>query len=73
LLGDRGYGPEDDQFRCRIREWLTANLTGRFAVLLGAGGTGGTTGLAPSGWPGTGTSRRPAGTCSSSRHPWRSV
>src|SRR5215469_12556108 len=52
--GRRGYGPADDKFRCRIREWLTDNLTGRFAVLLGAGGPGGTTSLASSGWPGTG-------------------
>jgi len=32
--------PEDEQFRRRIREWLTDNLTGRFAALLGAGGPG---------------------------------
>jgi hypothetical protein len=32
--------PEDEQFRRRIREWLTENLTGSFAVLLGAGGPG---------------------------------
>jgi alkylation response protein AidB-like acyl-CoA dehydrogenase len=32
--------PEDEQFRCRIREWLTDNLTGRFAALRGAGGPG---------------------------------
>ena len=30
--------PEDEQFRRRIREWLTGSLTGRFAALLGAGG-----------------------------------
>src|SRR6516225_10613564 len=32
--------PEDEQFRRRIREWLTDNLTGRFAALHGAGGPG---------------------------------
>jgi acyl-CoA dehydrogenase len=32
--------PEDEQFRRRIREWLTENLTGRFAALRGAGGPG---------------------------------
>ena len=32
--------PEDEQFRGRIREWLTSNLTGRFAALAGAGGPG---------------------------------
>ena len=32
--------PEDEQFRRRIREWLTDNLTGGFAALLGAGGPG---------------------------------
>jgi len=32
--------PEDEQFRRRIREWLTDNLTGRFAALVGAGGPG---------------------------------
>jgi alkylation response protein AidB-like acyl-CoA dehydrogenase len=32
--------PEDEQFRRRIRRWLTDNLTGRFAALLGAGGPG---------------------------------
>jgi alkylation response protein AidB-like acyl-CoA dehydrogenase len=32
--------PEDEQFRRRIRGWLTDNLTGRFAALLGAGGPG---------------------------------
>jgi alkylation response protein AidB-like acyl-CoA dehydrogenase len=32
--------PQDEQFRRDIREWLTANLTGRFAVLRDAGGPG---------------------------------
>ncbi len=32
--------PEDEQFRRRIRGWLTDNLTGRFAALLGVGGPG---------------------------------
>ena len=32
--------PEDEQFRRRIREWLTGNLTGRLAALRGAGGPG---------------------------------
>jgi alkylation response protein AidB-like acyl-CoA dehydrogenase len=32
--------PQDEQFRCTIREWLAANLTGRFAALRDAGGPG---------------------------------
>jgi len=31
---------EDEQFRDRLRRWLTENLTGRFAGLRGAGGPG---------------------------------
>jgi alkylation response protein AidB-like acyl-CoA dehydrogenase len=32
--------PQDEDFRRRIRQWLTDNLTGRFAALRGAGGPG---------------------------------
>jgi alkylation response protein AidB-like acyl-CoA dehydrogenase len=32
--------PQDEQFRRSIREWLAANLTGRFAALRDAGGPG---------------------------------
>jgi len=32
--------PQDEQFRRGIREWLDANLTGRFAALRDAGGPG---------------------------------
>ena len=32
--------PQDEQFRRGIREWLAANLTGRFAALRDAGGPG---------------------------------
>jgi alkylation response protein AidB-like acyl-CoA dehydrogenase len=32
--------PQDEQFRSSIREWLAANLTGRFATLRDAGGPG---------------------------------
>jgi alkylation response protein AidB-like acyl-CoA dehydrogenase len=32
--------PQDDEFRRSIREWLAANLTGRFAALRDAGGPG---------------------------------
>jgi alkylation response protein AidB-like acyl-CoA dehydrogenase len=32
--------PEDEQFRDRLRRWLAGSLTGRFAVLRGAGGPG---------------------------------
>ena len=32
--------PEDEEFRDRLRRWLTENLTGRFAGLRGAGGPG---------------------------------
>ena len=32
--------PHDEQFRRSIREWLAANLTGRFAALRDAGGPG---------------------------------
>ena len=32
--------PQDEQFRRGIREWLDANLTGRFATLRDAGGPG---------------------------------
>ncbi len=32
--------PQDEQFRRAIREWLAANLTGRFAALRDAGGPG---------------------------------
>jgi alkylation response protein AidB-like acyl-CoA dehydrogenase len=32
--------PQDEQFRHAIREWLAANLTGRFAALRDAGGPG---------------------------------
>jgi len=32
--------PHDEQFRRTIREWLAANLTGRFAALRDAGGPG---------------------------------
>ena len=32
--------PQDEQFRRDIREWLAANLTGRFAALRDAGGPG---------------------------------
>jgi alkylation response protein AidB-like acyl-CoA dehydrogenase len=32
--------PQDEQFRSGIREWLAANLTGRFAALRDAGGPG---------------------------------
>jgi alkylation response protein AidB-like acyl-CoA dehydrogenase len=32
--------PQDEQFRSSIREWLAANLTGRFAALRDAGGPG---------------------------------
>jgi alkylation response protein AidB-like acyl-CoA dehydrogenase len=32
--------PQDEDFRRRIRQWLTDNLTGRFAGLRGAGGPG---------------------------------
>ncbi len=32
--------PQDEQFRRTIREWLAANLTGRFAALRDAGGPG---------------------------------
>jgi alkylation response protein AidB-like acyl-CoA dehydrogenase len=32
--------PQDEQFRSSIREWLAANLTGRFAALREAGGPG---------------------------------
>ena len=32
--------PQDEQFRRGIREWLDANLTGRFATLRAAGGPG---------------------------------
>ena len=38
-----GFSPEgegDEEFRGRLREWLTQNLTGRFAALRGAGGPG---------------------------------
>ena len=32
--------PQDEEFRGRVRQWLTENLTGRFAGLRGAGGPG---------------------------------
>jgi len=32
--------PRDEEFRQRVRQWLTENLTGRFAALRGAGGPG---------------------------------
>ena len=32
--------PRDEAFRQRVRQWLTENLTGRFAALRGAGGPG---------------------------------
>ena len=32
--------PQDEDFRGRVRQWLTENLTGRFAGLRGAGGPG---------------------------------
>ncbi len=32
--------PQDEEFRGRVRGWLTGNLTGRFAGLRGAGGPG---------------------------------
>jgi alkylation response protein AidB-like acyl-CoA dehydrogenase len=38
-----GFSPEgegDEEFRGRLRQWLTQNLTGRFAALRGAGGPG---------------------------------
>ena len=34
------FGPQDEQFRDRVRRWLEENLTGRFAALQGAGGPG---------------------------------
>jgi len=34
------FGPQDEQFRDRVRRWLEENLTGRFAALRGAGGPG---------------------------------
>jgi len=34
------FTPRDEQFRSDVREWLTANLTGRFAALRDAGGPG---------------------------------
>jgi alkylation response protein AidB-like acyl-CoA dehydrogenase len=32
--------PQDEEFRSRVRQWLTENLSGRFAGLRGAGGPG---------------------------------
>lgn len=37
---DLNYSVEDDAFRHGIREWLEANLVGRFAHLRGLGGSG---------------------------------
>ncbi|HUA31565.1 MAG TPA: acyl-CoA dehydrogenase family protein [Streptosporangiaceae bacterium] len=34
------FSPQDEQFRRRVRQWLTGNLDGRFAGLRGAGGPG---------------------------------
>jgi alkylation response protein AidB-like acyl-CoA dehydrogenase len=34
------FSPQDENFRRRLRQWLTENLTGRFAGLRGAGGPG---------------------------------
>ncbi len=34
------FSPQDEEFRHRVRQWLTENLTGRFAGLRGAGGPG---------------------------------
>jgi len=34
------FSPQDEEFRGRLRQWLTENLTGRFAGLRGAGGPG---------------------------------
>jgi alkylation response protein AidB-like acyl-CoA dehydrogenase len=34
------FSPQDEQFRQRVRQWLTDNLAGRFAGLRGAGGPG---------------------------------
>ena len=34
------FSPQDEEFRRRLRQWLTENLTGRFAGLRGAGGPG---------------------------------
>ena len=34
------FSPQDEEFRGRLRQWLTENLAGRFAGLRGAGGPG---------------------------------
>ena len=34
------FSPQDEEFRRRVRQWLTDNLTGPFAGLRGAGGPG---------------------------------
>jgi len=34
------FTPQDEEFRADVRAWLTANLSGRFAALRGAGGPG---------------------------------
>jgi alkylation response protein AidB-like acyl-CoA dehydrogenase len=34
------FSPQDEEFRRRLRQWLTENLAGRFAGLRGAGGPG---------------------------------
>jgi alkylation response protein AidB-like acyl-CoA dehydrogenase len=34
------FSPQDEEFRQRVRRWLTDNLTGRFAGVRGAGGPG---------------------------------